>query len=148
MGVISWEERGRRAQAGLLPVRFLEGSWVGEGETRGEAVTARLEVRRCLSETYLEARETLTTGGGDLEHEDVCFYRYDPDNMVIKVTQHTAFAWTTESLVQPEAWGARWYSGPFSPRVEWRLEAVDRLVEMVFDPEEADPSLVIRYRRL
>lgn len=147
MGVISWEERGSRAREGLLPMRFLEGTWVGEGETRGEPVRARLVVVRCFQDTYLEARETLMDASGEVQHEDVCFYRFDPENMVVKVTQHMAHAWTSDSLVQPEPWGARWYSGPFSPRVEWRLLAADRMVEEVYDPEESEPSLSITYRR-
>ena len=148
MGLISWEERGARARDGLGALQFLVGEWTGEGHSHGEPVVGRLKVWSCFGDTFLEARETLTTPSGELEHEDACFYRYDPESRVIKVTQHMAHAWTSESLVSPEPWGARWYSGPFSPRVELRPDGPDVLVESVFDPEETEPSLRVVWRRV
>lgn len=147
MGVISWEERGARARWGLVPLGFLLGDWVGEGQSHGSPLRGTLSVKLCFGDTYLEGRETLHGPDGAVEHEDATFYRFDPDSGVIKVTQHMAHAWTSESLVQPEPWGARWYSGPFSPRVELRNEGPDRLVEEVYDPDEPEPSLRIVWRR-
>lgn len=147
MAGMDWDERGRRAREGLSPLHFLVGTWEGEGKSHGEPVRARLEVNLRFEDTVLEARERLLDPNGALTHEDASFYRYDVTARQIKVLQVMAHAWLSDQLVSPEPWGCRWYAGPLSPRVDYRAEGSDTLVEEVWEPDARAPSLRVVYRR-
>ena len=145
---MDWEERGALTRARLDPLRFLVGAWRGEGVVHGAAVTATLDVEERFEGTFLEARERLVdAASGALAHEDVAFYRYEPRDEQLRVTQYMAYAWTSEEIVVITEGGARWYAGPLAPRVELRSDGADGLIVEVWQAFSGEPDSRVRYSR-
>lgn len=133
----------------LAPLSFLIGRWSGHGESHGAPLHATLTVTPVLEGSFLEAREHLRGAPGEgVDHEDICFYRYDAREEQLRVQQLTAPAHSREWLVVPlPEGGIRWYEGPLGVRVELRPLPDGALSEEVFLPLEDRPATQIRYQR-
>ncbi len=144
---LDWEERGRRCREALGFLSFLRGSWEGQGQSQGEPVQARFEVRLRMGDTVYQCEERLVSAQGLLLHEDLAVMRYDPQAELVRVTHYAAHAWLSEQLVRPMSEGAFWYGGPFSPKVELLARGADGLEVRVLLPEQDEPDTLLRYRR-
>lgn len=143
----TWDERAQIAREALVPLRFLFGTWEGVGGDPQAPLRGRLEVAARLGETWVEARETLWDSAGQVDHEDICFYRFDPMSEQLVVTQYTAPAWSQNQLVVPTPAGCRWVGNPLGPRVELRTEGPDLLIVEVWEPFAGAPGHRMVYRR-
>ena len=145
-----WALFERRCRAGLSSLDFLVGRFAGEGVGPDGPLRAQIEGRRLLSDTFLELREQQWGGSGELVHEDIAFFRFDPDEERIRVQHLMAPGWVEESQLLPlegAPGGFSWASGPFTPRVLLLPEEGGFLVE-VWMPLAADPEQRIHYRPL
>lgn len=129
-------------------MHFLVGNWQGSGQAHGEPITATLHARLCLADTFLEATEHLFDASGALDHEDICFYRYDEREGHLRVRQLTVPALHAERMVLPlPEGGIRWYEGPLGIQVFFIPQPDGSLVERVFLPLQDRPAITIRYQR-
>lgn len=144
---MAWDERLRQTREALAPLRFLEGSWQGEGTIHGESLRGQLTAASVFGDSFIEARERLFDAQGALSHEDVAFYRYDVKERHLRVTQLMAGAWQQEQWVVPTEAGFRWYAGPFAAKVEFLRQPDGSLLIEIYDPEAMVPSGRMRYRR-
>ncbi|MDP6933827.1 MAG: hypothetical protein QGG40_12965 [Myxococcota bacterium] len=135
-----------RARDGLQPVRFLLGSWEGDGQSFGEPLHGTLEAHARFEDTVIEVRETLYRTDGTLEHEDLCLYRLDSSGTQLLVAQVMAPGWLTDQPVTLQAGGLFWSSGPLTPRAHLRREG-DDLVEEVWFPDRDEPDVWLRFHR-
>ena len=142
----------RRAVAALAPLRWMEGTWAGIGTAHGEPVTGRLTARAALGDSFLEVRERLTDSDGNEDHEDVCYYRQDPERG-LRVLHLMAPATVVDREVRllpssdPGVLLFRWYENPFSPRVDFAWNGTELRLE-VWLPFEPAPQVSLLYRRL
>lgn len=143
----TWEQRASLTRAGLVPLRFLLGSWEGTGGSPEAPLRGRLEIAARFGETWIEARETLWDAHGEIDHEDASFYRYDLVSEQVKVTQYSAPAWSQELLVVPTPAGCRWVGSPLGPRVELLADGPDGLIVEVWEPFQSAPGHRMVYRR-
>ena len=144
-----WSQRVAAIQAGVRPLRFLAGTWTGEGTSEGEPVRGRLVASLVLDDTFLECSEQLFTATGELDHEDRVVYRYDIENQTLRALHLQAPGWVTERHVDllSEGTGFVWSGGPTLPRVVVRqLDAQEVQVE-VWLPGEATATTRMLYRR-
>lgn len=145
---IDWDARQGAVIAGLAPLGFLLGEWVGRGEAHGTAVSGRLRVQAILGGTFIEASEQLTEADGRLNHEDRAFYRFDDEEAALRVTHLMAPGWLGERLVRPlEPAGVVWTAGPFAPRVELRPTAAGGLRVEVWMAFASAPEAWMDYQR-
>ena len=141
-----WQQREERARGALAPLSFLVGEWVGEGVASGQPIHGRLTAKLQLGDTFLEVRETLRLPDGTLDHEDICFYRYDTHNQQLRVLQMVQPAWTAERpVVLLESGGLRWFDGPLGPQVAIQPDG-DGLLVTVRLPDTPAPLVELRYR--
>lgn len=145
---IDWDARERLVKRHLAALAYLEGDWAGAGISHGAPVQGRLVVRAVLGGTFVEAREVLRDEAGDVDHEDLCVYRYDPEDKALRVTQYLSPGWVENHIVEPLASGGiRWVTGPLGPRVELSAPAADTLLIQVWLPMQAEPAHTVRYVR-
>lgn len=139
----------RVAQTMLQPLHFLLGSWQGSGVSHGEAVTATLNVRLCLSGTFVEATEVLRSSSGEVDHEDISFYRYDDREGHLRVRQLMPGAIEAERMVLSlPTGGIRWFEGPVGVHVHFVPQPDGTLLEKVFLPFQESASLTLHYQRI
>ena len=142
----SWQQRESETRQQLAAVSFLVGEWIGEGVADGQPIRGHLRAALALGDTFLEVRETLTRPDGTLDHEDICFYRYDVTQQQLRVLQMVQPAWTAERpVVVLREGGLRWFDGPLGPQVSIRpidagLQVTVRL------PDASEPIVQLRYR--
>lgn len=145
---IDWDARERLVKQQLAALDYLVGDWVGAGVSHGAPVTGHLCVRALLGGTFVEAREVLRDAAGAVDHEDLCMYRYDPDEKSLRVTQYLSPGWVENHIVEPlPTGGIRWVTGPLGPRVEFSAPAPDTLLIQVWLPFNGEPAHVVRYTR-
>lgn len=149
MSDIDWDAREVETHARLAALDFLVGDWVGQGTSDGAPVQGRLAARRILSGTFVEAREILADMDGTITHEDLCVYRWDPDEVTLWVVQLLAPGWIERHRVEPLAGGAgvRWVTSPMAPRVELTTRGPDALRVTVWMPGQAAPTHQMDYAR-
>jgi hypothetical protein len=149
MDEIDWDAREAETHLRLAALDGLLGEWVGTGRSDGAPIRGRLGVRRILSGTFVEAREIIEDADGNVDHEDVCVYRWDPDERTLWVVQLLAPGWIERHRVEPLADGAgiRWITSPVSPRVELAAVGPDALRVRVWMPGEAAPTHEMDYAR-
>lgn len=136
---MEWEQRLEKARAGLAPLRGLCGDWEGTGTAHGAPITSALRVRERLD--MIEAHEQ--TG----DHEDICFYRFDPEQGQLRVLHLMAGATIEEHPIEPTDSGFVWVTPPLSPAVDWSRTADGWRCEVVW-PGRRRPEVVVVYRRL
>jgi len=140
-----WEEKGRLARTGLAPLEFLMGKWVGRGTSHGAPVTGELEVRHLMDGTWLEARETLFDASGQVEHTDLCLYRFDVEQGRLEVVHLMGHAHMGRHPVEPVGRAFHWITGPAAPRLS--IAATDEGLHMeVQFPGAATPAVTMKYR--
>lgn len=145
---IDWDARAGEVTGRLTPLMFLVGDWEGEGDSHGAVVRGRLEVKVVLGGSFLEARETIFDAKGALDHEDLCLYRFDPKEGLLRVTQYLPPAWVEHYGIEVLPTGAiRWVTGPLGPRVQLHPMDPDHLEVRVWLPLQAEPAHVLRYAR-
>lgn len=115
----TWIAQGKKAHAGLEPVRFLIGSWTGEGQTQGIPVRGTLEVVAILDGTWLQATETLMDLENNTETIDLCFYRWHEKAESLQVFQFYEHAHLSTLLVEKTENGFRWITGPMAPQLRF-----------------------------
>jgi len=141
-----WQERESEAQQKLAALSFLVGVWHGEGTAGGQPIRGRLTATMRLGETFLEVCEQLYLPDGTLDHEDICFYRYDASQQQLRVLQMVQPAWTAERpVVVLEGGGMRWFDGPLGPQVSL-TPSPDGLTVTVRLPDAAQPAVELHYR--
>ena len=118
-----WTAQGQKAHRGLEPVRFLIGSWTGEGENQGAPVRGTLEVAAILDGTWLQATETLTDIENNHETVDLCFYRWHEQAESLQVFQFYEHAHLSTLLVEKTEKGFRWITGPMAPQLTFEKTA-------------------------
>lgn len=148
MSDVDWSERPRLARAGLEPIAFLLGEWVGAGTSDGAPIHGRLTVASVMGGTFFEAREELRLPDGTLDHEDRVFYRYVSEDHTLRALHLQAPAWSTDRYVNllAEGDGLMWSGGPTNPRVQIVLRD-DQLHVQVWLPGDAHPSTHLVYDR-
>jgi hypothetical protein len=140
-----------RAQAGLAPLAWMIGTWVGVGRAHGQPVQGQLVARRILDGSFLEVRERLGDPAGGPDHEDLSFYRHDAERG-LRVLHLMAPAHVVDREVQVLPTGPdlqcalRWYENPFAPRVELRWDGSELRSE-VWLPLAPAPEVVLSWRR-
>ena len=140
-----WEDRAKRAKAGIGALQFMVGSWKGVGESHGQPVTATLQVLSCLDGTWLEAREVLFDADGVAEHTDLSLYRYDPEAGRLEVLHLMDCATFRRHPVEPVGEALHWITGPMAPRLAILPQAGGFRMEVQF-PMEAAPVVTIDYK--
>lgn len=140
-----WEARFAQARAGVAPALALVGDWQGEGHAHGDPIRATLRVRSVLADTQIEVWERV--GEGADAHEDVCFYRYDPDRAELRVLHLMAPAEVAEHAVEPTGSGFVWVTPPSAPAVVWTLQGAELVTEVVW-PDQRVAEVRIVYRRV
>ena len=113
----TWDTQGRKAQQGIAPIRFLIGSWKGEGHSQGIPVRGTLEVVAILDGTWIQATETLTDVERDTRTVDVCLYRWHEKAESLQVFQLYEHAHLSTLLVEKTENGFRWITGPLAPQL-------------------------------
>ena len=141
----SWEARGEKAKRGIGALGFMVGSWQGQGQSHGQPVTARLEVRPRLDGTWLEATETLFDDQGQPEHADLSYYRYDPEEGRLEVLHLMDHATMQRHPVEPVGQALHWITGPMAPRLAIVPQAEGFRMEIQF-PTDAAPVVTIDYK--
>ena len=142
----SWQQLEKTSREQLSALSFLIGEWIGEGIADGRPIHGHLIAAMVLGDTFLEVRETLTRTDGTLDHEDICYYRYDTSQQQLRVLQMVAPAWTAERpvLLLREG-GLRWFDGPLGPQVSICPTATGLLVSVRL-PNTPQPVVELRYR--
>ena len=142
----SWQQRELTSREQLAALSFLIGEWTGEGLANGKPIRGHLSAAMALGDTFLEVRETLTQPDGTLDHEDICYYRYDSEQQQLRVLQMVSPAWTAERpvLLLSEG-GLRWFDGPLGPQVSLRPTATGLLVTVRL-PDTPQPVVELHYR--
>lgn len=141
----SWQQREDESRKQLAALSFLIGDWIGEGSAEGRPIRGTLSAALTLGDTFLEVRETLTQPDGTLDHEDICFYRYDASQQQLRVLQMVQPAWTAERPVVLSEGGLRWFDGPLGPQVSLRPIATGLLVTVRL-PNVTEPVVELHYR--
>ena len=113
----AWVAQGKKAHEGLEPIRFLIGSWAGEGHTQGTPVHGTLEVTAILDGTWLRATETIIDPKTNDESVDLCFYRWHEKAESLQVFQFYEHAHLSTLLVEKTETGFRWITGPMAPQL-------------------------------
>ena len=113
----SWVEQGLKAHKGIEPLRFIIGSWRGEGRSEGAQVQGSLEVKAILDGTWLQATETLLHLETQTETVDLCFYRWHQKAESLQVLQFYEHAHLSTLLVEKTDNGFRWITGPLAPQL-------------------------------
>ena len=114
----AWEQRGREAREGIAALGFMVGSWRGSGTSHGAPITGELTVKTTLGDAWLEARETQFSESGEQEHEDLCLYRYDPEEHRLEVIHLMGHAHMARHPVEAVGDAFHWITGPMAPRLE------------------------------
>jgi hypothetical protein len=141
-----WQDREDTARRELAALSFLVGEWQGEGVADGQPIRGHLSATLRLRETFLEVRERLTLPDGTLDHEDICFYRYDASQQQLRVVQMVAPAWTVERpVVLLPGGGLRWFDGPLGPQVSLTPTS-GGLTVLVRLPDASQPAVELHYR--
>jgi len=143
-----WEARARATRERLEPLRFLVGAFDGEGQDDGRPVRARASGRWLLDGSWIELCEEILDPDGRAIHRDVTLYRYDPAEQGLRVLHLMERAWHAQYPVHLDAAGRLcWTTGVGGPAVvlEPTPEGWGSSVRL---PDEAVPTVVLRYRRL
>ncbi|MFT5683711.1 MAG: hypothetical protein ACI8RZ_004643 [Myxococcota bacterium] len=141
-----WQKREDVARQQLAALSFLVGEWEGSGTAGGQPIRGRLSATMRLGETFLEVREQLFLPNGTLDHEDICFYRYDTSQEQLRVLQMVQPAWTAERpVVLLDGGGLRWFDGPLGPQVSL-TPTQGGLTVMVRLPDVSQPAVELHYR--
>ena len=140
----SWVAQGQKAHQGIEPIRFLIGSWRGEGWSQGSPVRGTLEVNAILDGTWIQATETLMDADGQNETVDLCFYRWDERSESLQVFQLYEHAHLSTLLVEKTERGFRWITGPMAPQLTF--EKTDEGIRYHASVEgESDPVTQMNY---
>lgn len=139
MNDTSWDDRVARAKQGAEAFGPFLGRWMGTGTAHGEPASGELEALSRFDGSFVEVRERTA------DHEDVCFYRLDPDDWALRVTQLFGGASLREYNVEITDRGLVWVTPPGEPTVEWFFG--EELVSEVRWPGEAEPEVRMTWRR-
>lgn len=142
----SWTIQGRRAEAGLEPVRCLLGDWVGEGQCHGEQVTGRMRGVSVIDGSWLEVEEILSRMDGAVVHTDRSLYRFNAESEALEAIQLFERGSMTTSLVEATDDGFRWVTGPGAPQLRFSV-GVQSLRYTVILPGEDAPAAEMTYKR-
>jgi hypothetical protein len=140
MSVDAWRERVRRTVAEAAAFEPFVGEWVGEGVAHGEPTVGRLMARPLLDGSFVEVREL-----GD-DHEDRCFYRFEPEDGSLRVVHLLPGATMREYPVERTPDGLVWITPPGEPAVEWRFTAGCLECDVTW-PGAAGPEVRMVWRR-
>jgi len=144
-----WNSRVAAIQAGVVPLRFLEGNWTGHGTSDGAAITGRITAQMVLGDSFLECSEQLFDASGGLDHEDRVLYRYDLEDQTLRALHLQAPGWVAERHVDllPDNQGFVWSGGPTLPRVVVTRRTEDQVQVAVWLPGESSPVTALEYTR-
>jgi hypothetical protein len=147
-GTSAWEQRARATRGRLQPLEFLVGDFFGDGTDHGEPIRARATGRLLLDGSWLELGEQILDPQGAVVHRDLALYRWDPAEQGLRVLHLMDRAWLAQYPVHLDAAGrAAWTTGVGGPVVI--LEpCADGWTSSVRLPDEAEPSVRLRYRRI
>ncbi len=139
-------------RAGLEPLRFLVGEWVGTGISHGEPVRGRMRATLEVDQTFLMTRETGIAADGTVDFEDLAIYRWEGAEQTLKVRHMqapgTAQEYHVEPVTVPDAPdGVQWNAGPFSPRVLLRPDGHGGLHTEVWMAWRSKPDTVMSWTR-
>ncbi|MCB9794048.1 MAG: hypothetical protein H6741_15140 [Alphaproteobacteria bacterium] len=120
----------RETPQGLEALRFMLGRWRIEGEQRGQPVRGRAEVRLGVGGSFLEYRETIFSGSGEPDYEDLCVYGFSTETFDLFVhhfsaPDHVAFHPVLPIKSGAFNWVPKDMSGPWVrlvPGEPWRVE--------------------------
>ena len=142
----SLDPQDETEHAGLDPILFLLGEWVGRGVSHGEPVQGRVVVRPLMDGSWLEATEIWINDSGIAIHTDVSFYRFDSQNDCIEVIQLSEQAHRIIRTVELQPQGFRWITGPGSPQLRfWSMDMGFRYA--VTMPGDDAPVVEMAYER-
>ncbi|MFH1469612.1 MAG: hypothetical protein ABIO70_34825 [Pseudomonadota bacterium] len=143
-----WESRTRVTREKLDPLRFLLGSFVGQGFDGGRPIRARATGRLLLDGSWLELAEEIVAADGTVDYRDLALYRYDPAEEGLRVMHLMERAWHAQYPVHLDPEGAvRWTTGVGGPEVVL-APSPEGWGSTVRLPDEREPSVVLRYRRV
>ncbi len=146
MSDIDWEEQGEQALSGLEPLRFLIGTWAGEGHCYGESVSGTLVVTALFDGSWLQAVERLENTSGSEVHSDLSFYRYGVEAESLQVMQLFERGHQMSTLVEVTDTGFRWVTGPGAPQLHYRCTEHTVSYTVILPGEEA-PAVEMAYKR-
>lgn len=146
MGELDWDEQGKAAHAGLEPLRFLIGEWVGRGESHGDAVNGVLSVQPLLDGSWLQAAERMNDSDGNQVHSDLAFYRFDAEADALEVLQLFDHGHRMNTPVEMTDNGFRWVTGPGGPKLVFAFDS-GALTYTVILPGEQAPAVQMTYKR-
>ncbi len=135
-----WERRLSLMRASLAPFLQLAGRWEGEGQAHGEPIRSVLTVRVSFDATMLELEEQ--SG----EHQDRCYYRYEPDEdrfLVLHLMAGSVREYPVETTIE----GLFWVTPPAEPAVEWTIRGAGLRQEVLW-PDQEGTEVQIDYRRV
>jgi hypothetical protein len=135
-----WDRRVATMRGALAPMMDLCGRWEGEGQAHGSPISSILIIQPAFDATMLMLTER--TG----EHEDLCYYRWDPDEGAFRVL-HLMVASVREYPVEATGEGFIWVTPPSEPSVEW-LRRGEGLRQEILWPDSEEPEVWLEYRRV
>ena len=133
----SWTTQGQKAHHGIEPIRFLIGSWTGDGHSQGTPVRGMLEVIPILDGTWIQATETLMDREHNTQTVDVCLYRWHEKAESLQVFQLCEHAHMSTLLVEKTEVGFRWITGPLAPQLTFEKTKTGIRYRAVLEDETA-----------
>ena len=115
----AWIQQGQQALAALQPLRFMVGSWTGEGQHQGQAVQGSLEVEAILDGSWLRATETVVALHDQSQTIDISYYRWNDQAESLQLFQLFEHGHLNTLLVEATEAGFRWITGPMAPQLHF-----------------------------
>lgn len=120
----------------LLPLRFVLGTWIGEGHSFGQVLRGKLTAKLRLQNTFMEIEEQLFLSDGTLDYEDSAWVGFDDTQNRLSVTHFMAPATIERKLVLLNSAGFYWWVGPTAPIVYF-IDAKPNLHVQIISSDEA-----------
>ncbi len=140
MAELEWEPRLERTRAEAQAFAPFLGRWTGSGHAHGEKSTGELVGEAILDGSHIEVRERVDG------HEDRCLYRFEVDDMSLRVMHIFAGGTVREYPVERTPSGLVWITPPSEPSVEWHFGS-DQLRCEVRWPGADQPDVTMSWTR-